>query len=98
MYYRSFRSINSYAQRGSSFFLVPTVSVEVQVRTLRVRPLARQSLPRRTKQQPNPSHRAFANLALDGHPPPMCLGDAPADRQTQTISARAGGSSCIDPV
>ena len=28
----------------------------------------------------------------------MGLGDAPADRQTQTGAARAGGSSCIDPV
>src|SRR6266581_1528394 len=61
-------------------------------------PLARRSRPQRTKKQSDPNRRAFADLALDCHPAPVGLGDASADRQTQTGAARAGGSSCIDPV
>ena len=61
-------------------------------------PLARRSQPRRTKKQSDPHRRACADLALDGHPASVGLGDAPADRQTQTGAARAGGSSGIDPV
>ena len=61
-------------------------------------PLARRSRPQRTKKQSDPNRRAFADLALDCHPAPVGLDDAPADRQTQTSAARAGGSSGIDPV
>ena len=41
---------------------------------------------------------ASADLALDYHPAPMGLHDAPADRQTQTGAAHVAGPSCIDPI
>ena len=60
--------------------------------------LARWSRPRRTQRQADPHRRAFADRALEGHPAPVGLGDAPADRQSPTGAARAGQSSGIDPV